>query len=259
MINLFASTEFMFDGIPSSYYGLSLLNFSTSQTTASYIGNKAIIEEQLPNKNIPYFYGISNSPLAFNITIGKETEWTEEFKMEIARWLFQKTYKPFISNDNPSIVYNCIATNSPEKILFGNVQYLVSLNFRCDAPHAWSNPIMESYDLSDNTTSEILIWENRSNYENYIYPELQIESIDGGTIKLENLQDGGRITQINNLQAGEIVTLENDIQFIETNTTGIYRLKDFNRNWLRLIYGQNQIKVTGKCRIILRSKFPIAI
>ena len=256
---MFTNTTFKFNDKVSSEFGLYLASLDTSTKNAPFAVERTINEEKVRNNPIPYFFGMTEQSLYFKLTMYREEEWDYDTKVEIVRWLFQDEYKQFISEDHPSIIYNCIVTDRPEKILVGNVQRLIELNFRCDAPWAWSPVLGTTYDLSDNTTTKTLQFENRSNIVKYYYPEIWIQSLDGGTISLKNYSDGGREFKFDNLQVNEIVYINNQLKQIETDVSSIYRLKDFNRNWLRLNYGINNIVVTGKCLIKTQMQYPIAI
>jgi len=258
--HLFTNTTFQFDSKKSTDFNLYLVNLETGVKNVPYSVEREINEEKIRNNSIPYFFGINEQPLYFKVTLFREEEWDYDTRIEITRWLFQDEYKPFISTDNNSIIYNCIIVDRPEKLLIGNITRMIELNFRCDAPWAWSPSFSTTYDLSDNTTTKTLQFENRSNIVKYCYPEIWIQSLDGGAISLKNYSDGGREFKFNNLQINETIYVNNQLKQIETDIPNIYRLSDFvGRNWLRLNYGINQIVVTGKCLIKTQMQYPIAI
>jgi len=256
---MFTNTTFQFDNRKATDFGLYIVNLDTSTKNAPYAVEREINEEKVRNNPIPFFFGLNEQPLYFKVTLFREEEWDYDTRVEITQWLFQDEYKSFISTDHNGIIYNCIAIDRPEKILIGNIPRMIELNFRCDAPWAWSPVLSTNYDLSNNTTTQIITMVNRSNIVKYHYPEIWIQSLDGGTISLKNYSDGGREFKFDNLQVNEIVYINNQLKQIETDVSSIYRLKDFNRNWLRLNYGINNIVVTGKCLIKTQMQYPIAI
>lgn len=257
---MFTNITFKFNDKISSEFGLYLASLDTGTKNAPFAVERNIIEEKVPHNPIPYFYGIEEQTLSFQLTMYRDEEELDyDTRVEIVRWLFQDEYKPLISEDHPYIVYNCIVVDKPEKILIGNMPRLITINFKCDAPWAWSPILSATHDLSNNTTSQILKLENKSNIVKYYYPEIWITSLDGGTISLVNYSDGGREFKFNNLQTNETIYVNNRLKQIETDVADIYRLKDFNRTWLRLGYGINQIAVTGKCLIKTKMQYPIAI
>lgn len=262
---MFTNTTFQFDGKKSTDIldkHLLLVNLDTGGKHAPFGTEREINEEYVRNNPIPYFFGIDEKPLYFRVTIAKEDglELTYEDRIKIVRWLFHDEYKPFMSTDNIDVVFECLLIERPEKILYGNIPRLIELNFRCNAPWAWSPLITTNYDLSDNTTTQIITMTNGSNVEKYNYPEIWIKSLDGGTVSLVNNSDGGRQFTFANLQVNETIYVNNRLKHIETDIPNTYRLKDFiGRNWLRLGYGTNKIGVTGKCLIKTQMKYPISI
>ena len=256
---MFTNTTFKFNDKVSSEFGLYLASLDTSTKNAPFAVERTINEEKVRNNPIPFFFGIDENPLYFKLTMYREEEWDYDTKVEIVRWLFQDEYKQFISEDHSQIIYNCIIVDDPEKILVGNVQRLIELTFRCDSPWAWSPVLSTNYDLSNNTTTQTITMVNKSNIVKYYYPEIWIESLEGGIISLQNYSDGGREFRFSNLQVNETIYVHNQLKQIETDVPSIYRLKDFNRNWLRLNYGINNIVVTGKCLIKTQMQYPIAI
>ena len=91
------------------------------------------------------------------------------------------------------------------------------------------------------------------------YPEVEFELIDTATgITLKNLTDGGREFVFSTLNTTETVYVNNQRKQIISDTN-LYRYSKFNKNWFRLVYGINQIRVTGKCILKVRSQFPIII
>lgn len=256
---MFTNTIFEFDGEKSTDYGLILASLDISMKNVPFGIEREIIEDKPSKTSIPYFFGIDKKPLYFTTTLVSEENLNYETRINIVRWLFKDEYKPFISTDHPDIIFNCIVVEKPEKILIGNIPRVIELTFKCDAPWAWTPFITNHYDLSNNSTYQIITMENRSNIEKYNYPELWIKSLDGGTISLQNNSDNGRIFKFENLQENEIIYIDNKLRQVETNISSIYRLKNFNRNWLRLIYGINQIEVVGKCLIIMRTRYEISL
>ncbi len=249
----------MFNGRLSTEFGLYIASLETGTKTATFGVERDIIEEKISKNPIPYFFGLEESPLCFELTMYREREWDYDTRFEVVRWLFQDEYKNFISSDNPSIIYNCIVYSRPEKILIGNIPRLITLKFRCDSPWAWSPVFKTIYDLSDNISTTVKDFENKSNVIKYYYPEIWIKSLDGGTISLINHSDNNREFKFDNLFANETIYINNQFKQIESDIPSKYRLADFNRNWLRLVYGVNKIGITGKCLIETKMQYPVAI
>ncbi len=257
----FINTAFTFDGIDSEdMYGLKLIKLNTDFFEQNFGVPRMTIKEKIKGRKKPYFYGLEEDVLSFTVILAKETSWTYKERQEIIKWLFQNTYKEFISLDTPNIIFKCIAVGNPKFYNNSLNQGYAEIQFECDAPHAWSPISIQKFDLSGNTTSTIIELSNKSNIEKYYYPEIEFQLQDDSTsVKLENLSDGGRVFEFTNLQTNETVYVNNATKHIISDT-GLYRLSNLtNKQFLRLIYGVNQIKVTGKCTLQFRSQYPIAV
>jgi hypothetical protein len=66
----------------------------------------------------------------------------------------------------------------------------------------------------------------------------------GGDVFIENEEDGGRIFSFTDLQTNEVITIQNDYQII-SSSTGLKRLGNFNKHWLRFLPGKNTLHITG--------------
>ena len=224
-------------------------------------GGQEIIEDEIASKPNPYFIKTKRRPLEFEMVISPlDKLWTPEKRQEIAQWLIHDEYKSFQTCDDLGKIYYIICTNPWEVETNGLRQGYMRLQFRADAFHAWSPVYYQEFDLSNNT-STIITLENRSNVCNYYYPKLEILNLNSTQeIVLKNLNDNGREFKINNLHLNEIVGFDNEKKIIKSSleeSDNIFRLKDFNKHWLRLVYGKNQIQVTGKCILKVKSQFPI--
>jgi len=257
---LFENTGFSYDGIDSSNFGIYLVNLSTGSRNVPVGVSRSIIEDKIPTKAEPYFYHLEYEPLRFLVTLVRTAEWTKANRLDIVEWLFQTSYKPFISDDDEDIIYNCIAVDSPQKILVGNIQRMIELTFQCDAPWAWTDFEEEYYDLTTNPTSTVIEMENLSNIVEWYEPEIEIIKRNGaGTITLTNAADGNKILELEDLLNNEEIYINNRLKQISSNEPDRYPLNHFNRNWLRLAKGENDITVVGECEINTRMKYPIGI
>ncbi|MDD4387579.1 MAG: hypothetical protein PHD15_07525, partial [Clostridia bacterium] len=93
------------------------------------------------------------------------------------------------------------------------------------------------------------------------YPEIEFELKDTNTdFKLQNITVGGEILEFQGLQQNEIVYVNNENKQILSNISGSYPItKCVSKQWLRLVYGINNIQITGKCILRTRMQFPLYI
>jgi len=82
-----------------------------------------------------------------------------------------------------------------------------------------------------------------------ILPEVMIEKINGdGHVKIININTS-QIFQINDMMDGETVYIDNDKEIITPNVGYVGR---FNKQFLYLIRGVNNLRIDGSCRIKFR-------
>ena len=113
-------------------------------------------------------------------------------------------------------------------------------------------------DLSENTSSTTVKIHNKCNIYKYFYPEIEIlvASTTPSTITFTNTNDSNRITSFGGFSNAETIYVNNDKKQIITDIDS-YLYDDFNKNWLRLVQGDNKISITGKCIATFRMQFPV--
>jgi len=253
---LFENVNFSFDYIDGSTYGL-FLGYIENKSESHFGVRQSIIEEQVPRKPLPYLYEVKQEPFEFETLLFRETEWDLDTRLTICRWLFQKQYKDFVSYDNPDIVYKVICIDSPSKILYGNQGGYIRLRWRSNAPWAYTKVYLDEFDLSLNTTSNISL-ENKSNIQNIYKPEIEVEIVDGTSFSIKNLTYKGEAVTFENLNVNETIYINGENKRV-ISSTGLYRYNNWNKKTLNLIYGKNNIEVTGKIKLLVRSQYPIAL
>lgn len=252
------SLNFIFDGITSESKDLNIVRMSSGLVQDPYMGSKSVIETEVFGKDVPYFHGVEKKVIEFTLQMSPyESTWTPEKRYEIARWLLHDTYKSFQSLSDLTKYYYVICVNG-DNIFHTNDNGYVELTFRTNAPYAFSPIYLNEYDLSANTTTDTIQIENGSNINDYYYPKVEI-GLAGTTtgITLKNLSDGNREFSFTGLSSGETISVDNENKYILSDMPSVYRFSKFNKNWFRLVYGINQIEVTGECVITVKTQFPI--
>jgi len=261
VVIIFIDTSFTYNGISSIDMGVMLVKIDTGMVEQNFGMPRSIITSKIKDVLQPLFYGFEEEPIRFKIIIAKQGEWTTTDRMNICKWLFQNNYRDFISNDDITIIYKCVAIGQPKFYNNANNQGYAEIEFECDAPHAWSPVFVRQFDLSSNTTSITIEVENKSNMDDiYHYPEIEFTLVDDATsFKLVNLQDGGRIFEFTGLEEQETVYINNKTKYIKSDT-GLYRLSNLtDKQFFRMVYGINNVEVFGKCLLTIRSQFPIVV
>ncbi len=151
---MFQNTYFTFDGVSSEMMEVIACSIETGLTERQYGINRSVIAEKNINNPLPYDFGYEMERLQGKLTImryscdGKNNHSLDAKKLsELSRWLYQKEYKPLISNDNPDIVYYVKFTDQHQLSLVRNQQGYIELSFECNAPWAWTKPYQKEFDL----------------------------------------------------------------------------------------------------------------
>jgi phage-related protein len=261
-------TTFIIDGVNSSdigVNGISIIRTDSGLVNTPFIGARDIVEEQVPYRDIPTFYKTIKKPIEFTLKFSLlDDEFTEEYRFQIAKLFGGDTYKSFQSTDFLGRIFYVICTNQSDLYLTGNRGYF-ELQLRTSAPYSFSIPEISTFDLSDITEPTTIMLVNKSNvmhpkYQDYYYePELWIDLKGDSTgVTLTNTSDANRVFQIQVENTLEEFYFNNQLKQI-VSSSGLNRLGNFNKNWLRLTYGQNLITVDNPCVIQIKSEFPLYI
>lgn len=258
---MFINSEFYYDGQSSKEFNISIVHVSGGLVAGQFGINRNIKEEKIFNNPLPYFFGLEETPLTFTLELYLDGSWSYEQRTKIAKWLFKNDYKSFYSIDNPQVIYECMAVGNPSRHFTGSFEGYVNIEFRCNAPYAWSPISTQTYDFSNNVDIQTITLENNCNLNDYIhYPEVEFQLVGDCTgITITNVTNGGKQTSFTGLNEGETIYIDNKKKIIKTDETGLYRYSKFNKVWFCLVYGQNQIQVVGKCILRIRSRFPVVV
>lgn len=256
--------EIIYDEVYSSDMDLSLIRLDSGFFSTPAYGSQEIVESDSGKRGNPYFYNTRKNPIEFQATFSPlDKEWTPEFRQKIFHWLITDTYKKFQTTDDLGKIYYVIPVNAGEIFTEGNDKGYITIIFRTNAYHAWSPIHYNYYDLADNTTSTIIDVYNYSNVDLFYYPKIQITSkkamLAQDEIRIKNLTYNTDDFVIQDLFLNEVVGIDNCNKIIKSSLEheGYYRIGDFNKHWLKLIYGSNRLEVFGRCYLEIKSQFPI--
>ncbi|MDD4779015.1 MAG: phage tail family protein [Tissierellia bacterium] len=270
----FTSEYFQINGINSSDIGVDgcYLIRTNSEINYPIFGGKEIIEEQNPYRDMPYHYYVKKQPIEFDLMFSLLDKEIDENRIyELGLIFAQDKYVEFRSCDFMGKIFYVLCT-SMNLITYGSKKGWLQCHLRNSAPYAFSEIMINTFDLSDiSTTPTLITMENKSNVTNQhgeykYYPELEILLVGNVTgFSFYNLSDGNRGFGFSGLTKGETIYINNQKQQIISDigeTT--YRLSKmlFSKNFFYLIYGENRISINcsgGTGGIILQSKcqFPI--
>jgi phage-related protein len=257
----FYALSFQFDGVPSETFNLFISGINSSGESSSMGStNMDVMLKKIFRRPVPYLLGITPSGvLSFEIEVTSPEEIDAETYQLIQRWLFSsRTYKKLLilQPDMGNSYLNCIF-NNPQTLRVGNNIVGFTATVECDSPFSWEFPKSITYSYSVPVVDSTVIFNNTSDdYGNYLYPSLVITmNTFGGSVSITNSDDTNRVFSFVTLSPSEIITINNDTQTI-SSSTGLKRLSNFNKHFLRLVPGVNHLRIQGNVlNIVMTTQF----
>jgi phage-related protein len=246
----FWGKTFIYDGVDSSYYDLKIVNFDTG-TKDSDAGSTS--EPQLKwirRRTRAFSYGsIQNQSVSIEMTIGREDIIYGDDRNLIESWLLRKKFLPLqiMQDDLSYVVFNVQFTKAENKYI-GNLQRGMTLHGVADSPFGFTSPKTYTKTFTsggiENYSWNLFI--DSADVDDYIYPSMVFVTNGLGTsFQLINSSDDNRTFLFTGLQSNEIMTVDNDLKLLSSNT-GLLRSTNFiGKNWFRLKSGVNALNVQG--------------
>lgn len=257
---MFQSVNFTYDGISGQdMFGLMLVRVGDSGMLEQPFGiSRKSVLERVKGKMKSYSYGFETEVLEFPITLTKENGWSYDERVAVSKWLIQDGYKTLVSEDYP-LEFDVACVGSPKFYVGGDNKGYVELTMESNVPFGFSPVSVQEFDLSANTTTQIITLENKSNVYDIYKPEIQFTMAGSTSVKLENLTRGGEVMEFTNIQNNEILycNCETERIFSNLSDTRLQNLSD--KRFLKLAYGVNQIRITGKVLIETRMRYPMMV
>lgn len=244
----FYGAEVIYDGVPSSFYDLRIMNFETSGDIDSPAGSELeIYEKRILRKPRAYFFGRSPAtPLEFDLTLASKDPIDAITRSAIQRmFLGRESYKDLyvVQDDIANIHFKTIFTSATNKYI-GNVQRGITLHGRCDSAYAYGFPqtITRTFGGNGLVNYDLTIY-NDSDNNDYLYPtvEFTLNSV-GNDFQIINHSDDDRTFLFSDLQPNETITCDCEKQSI-VSSTSLLRLSAFNKKWFRLRPKENFLNV----------------
>lgn len=243
--------SFIYDGTPSEVYGLYVQNIDTNAINES-MGSSSmeIYEQKIFRKPQPYYYGSTPNPkLEFDFSVFSDREIDATAFESIQRWLFSsRQYKrlAFDQWDIQDIYFDCIL-NNPRIVRVGNLIQGFSCSVVCSSPFALKYPQTTTYTYSASVIDSTETYLNLSDDKgDYLYPTSLIIAMNNevGNVSITNLDDSNRVMLFTDLSANEVLTISPLYQTV-SSSTGLKRLGNFNKKFLRLVPGKNRLRIQG--------------
>lgn len=212
-----------------------------------------IVEETIPGRDEPYYFGTTSTPIEDEITLYTEDELTDQKIFEICDFLYQPYYKPLIFSNNPEKIYFAMFIGDSRIVHNGAKEGYFNLKFRCNSPYSFSPIYSKSvYISSDEDFTEV---EVRNSGVSNILPIIEVQKIGNGEFSIINTTDGGKESKVSFVNDKELIVLDSESGNASTNLTGevaddsIYNR--FNSKYTTLVRGLNRLKIKGKSNIII--------
>lgn len=263
----FWGNEFIFDGIPCSEFGLMVYHFGSNGQDDVNFQNGDIIEDRIPSRYDALTYGlVQNQSLEYTLVFGANMESLDKnssldrYDVEaIAAWLTGHSVRKWLvisQTDMESFRYKCMISEL-RLITYGDMPWAFSCKVSCDSPFAYTMP--EEFTYSVNGESQVRLF-NRSSYNGFYRPKMEIAVYNDRTLSIQNLSDGNRLFQFSELPGGNslIIYMDNKNQVI-TNNMDLNLYPYFNMKFMRLVRGDNILKLTGRAEIKFICEFPVNI
>jgi phage-related protein len=258
----FYASTFVFNSIPSEFFNIYLgtINDNGESVTTTSSDISPLVQKLFRRPSV-LFWGAEQIPtLSFSLNMYSPDEITAESFSEISTWLFgQNNYQilRICQNDLVDVYFNCFLVE-PQIIRVGNIIRGISCVVQCDSPWGWKPSKTYAYAYTGYTITDAINLLNESANSFYTYPTNLVITANGynGSVSIVNTSDTSR-TSTWTLTANEVVTMDCDKQII-TSTIATYPLANFNKNWLRLIRGYNNLVISGNISALSITS-PIAV
>lgn len=260
MADMYGS-HFEYAGVASRDWGLIFVNLNTSRMVQLGGAKEGVtIFSRSAQKRYLIDDDYSSSPVTFDVEIMTDSgrcidSWD---RRKIEKWLFNhrdyrklyidmmddhrgETYE-YIDGVRKRNYLNCRLIN-PERIEGngGVVGYKATLE--ADSNMFWQDPVVKHFELNGNSTTNNITVDVDTDLNEFIYPRVTIHvgSTGGDIVITNNHDDATRTTRFVGMSPLSSVTMKGEINYV----SGEYYLKFADRNFIRLLDGENTFTVVG--------------
>ena len=263
----FWGSEFIFDNVPCSTMGLMVYQFGSNAQEDVNFQNGDVIEDRIPGRYDALTYGlVQNQALEYTLVFGANMDSVDanrsidRYEVEaIASWLTghnTRKWLTIVQDDMESFRYKCFISEL-KLITYGDMPWAFSCRVSCDSPFAYSLPEEYVYEVNGEKVVSLF---NRSSFHGFYRPKMEISIHGGDSVSIQNLSDNDRLFEFTSLPGGSslIITIDNKNQVI-TNNMDLNLYPYFNMKFMRLVRGDNMLKVTGNATVKFICEFPVNI
>ena len=238
------ATQFTYDGIYSGQYGLLIADFDKSNVDRTTPFRPTVKTVKATRRDRFSFAGIQyeNTP-QFTFSFISRTPIPDIIRREILTWLvgrhgFRKLqiHQP----DYEEYTYNCIFSDI--QIVFVNGECVgFNLQATFDSPYCYGKPKIHSITTKTLETVGLRIINESDIVDGFVYPKITVNT-SRHEFEIINLHEPDRPCMFTNLTPPENLVIDNELRIINSDIGGD-RLSCFNKNWLRLRRGVNELRI----------------
>ena len=254
--------HFQYGSFSSRDYGLVLAHADTSHDNRSAGGIQTVnLFSKRGKRNVFTRDDYSDSPISFDVEILSDSDepLDQETQKAAQKWLFyQQGYwalyiDPFddcdednveiINGEEKRIYLKCRFTN-PEKVYGNGGVFGYKATLEADSPFAWQESTGMTFTLTGGANGDAMIaLEIDTDIKDYTYPKVTITTGNaGGDVTIVNYSDSEtRLTSFTELSPNTQVIMYDKIGMV----SGQNYEKFSNRNFIRLLDGENRISILG--------------
>jgi phage-related protein len=247
--------DFYFNGEFSTVKGVFNATTDTGLYEDILLTERMINTEIVKNQTKGYLLSLDRSLFSFTLLLASKDPWTRQKLDDIATWLDVNYYKEFYFLDQADRRLFVMPSGEPTFTHTGTDLGYVTVQMSSISPFSFSPKYTTTeYNISANTVGGYAIAFNNSGHFE-LMPIIRLRKVGVGTITIVNETDLGRIFEIRNLADGEEVYINNETKEIVSEFARTYHYDDHNGNWLKLLKGNNSLRVYGNCHLEFEYRF----
>lgn len=253
-------TAFSFNGVV--YTDLINASLDNSMPSEDMRGNRTLLKEKIPGRDIPYFYAVEDDALEFDVVFALTVPKTKAELKVIMRQLITETgYKELHFGDlvsqqytRKSPIYKVIFNGESKLDFIGatvynnqgeaTLKYFGYFTLKACADRPYGYEALTGSILANNyPQNAISVLNNPGDLP--VFPSIEItnaaqDTYNSTLIRIFNSTNSTSVT-FSSLASGEVININADLKIITSTTAGIYNR--WGRDDLILNVGNNNIKL----------------
>ncbi|MEG2915562.1 MAG: hypothetical protein RR806_05675 [Oscillospiraceae bacterium] len=237
---------FIWAGKASENYGISIVSINETSWNKVSGGATELITDTIDRNPELLFLGAKQTPiLSFPLEFVCESTMDIQTFITVKNWLFgELSYKQlkFCIDGLETYYFNCVL-KSDEDYIFEDGYKGFKCTVECDSPFAWENTKVKSY-MQPSAGYSKQIFNNLSANSEMLKPVISFTCGSNGNFKIINKSLNDLTFEWNNLQNNETITCDCQSGII-TSSSGLSRFDNFNKHFLKLKKGVNNLEFWG--------------